>query len=119
MLKEIHPVLPCQTVASAIDFYIEKLGFQLKSQDAVDPTYAVVRRDGVEFHLQWHDATEWARVERPSLRFLVSDVETLHAEFRDKDVFHSNTALRETHWGTREFAIFDLNQNGLTFYQDL
>ena len=36
-----------------------------------------------------------------------------------RDVFHERTVLRETSWGTREFAFFDPDQNGLTFYCDL
>ncbi len=58
-------------------------------------------------------------MERLSLRFLVDDVEQLYDEFRDKGVFHRRTAIRDTSWGTREFAFFDLYGNGLTFYRDL
>jgi catechol 2,3-dioxygenase-like lactoylglutathione lyase family enzyme len=119
MFREVHPVLPCRDVASAIEFYVGKLGFTLRFQDASDPRYAGVRRDDVELHLQWHDSKEWAQVERPMLRFLVADVDTLHDELRSKGVFHQHTALRDTPWGTREFAFFDLNQNGLTFYRNL
>lgn len=115
MFREVHPVLPCRDVASAIDFYVDKLGFALTFQDTSDPRYAGVRRDDVELHLQWHDPKEWAQVERPMLRFLVADVDALHDELRSKGVFHQNTALRDTPWGTREFAFYDLNQNGLTF----
>ena len=62
MLREVHPVLPCQDVASSIEFYVHKLGFTLVFQDADDPGYAGVRRDCVELHLQWHDSKEWERV---------------------------------------------------------
>ncbi len=53
------------------------------------------------------------------IRFLVADVDALHDELKSKGVFHKNTALRDTPWGTREFAFYDLDQNGLTFYRDL
>ena len=119
MFKEIHVVLPCRDVRAAIEFYVDKLGFTLSFQDASDPGYAGVRRDAVELHLQWHDPQEWERVERPSLRFLVADVVALHDELKGKGVFHESTALRDTPWGTREFAFYDPNQNGLTFYRDL
>ncbi|MFK7803443.1 MAG: glyoxalase superfamily protein [Anaerolineae bacterium] len=120
MFKAVNPVLPCKDVAQAIKFYLEKLGFSLAFQDsAANPNYAGVRRDGVEIHLQWHAETEWGRTERPMLRFIVADVDTLFIEFSDKEVFHENTAVRDTAWGTREFAFYDLNQNGLTFYQDI
>ena len=81
--------------------------------------YAGVGRDGIELHLQWHDPEEWKAVERPSLRILVDDVDALFEEYRTKGVFHDATALRDTPWGTREFAFYDPYQNGLTFYRDL
>jgi catechol 2,3-dioxygenase-like lactoylglutathione lyase family enzyme len=116
MFREVHPVLPSRDVAAAIDFYVSKLGFTLIFHD-VHPRYAGVRRDGVELHLQWHDPKEWEKVERPMLRFLVADVDALHDEFATQEVFHEQTALRNTTWGTREFAFYDRDQNGLTFYQ--
>ena len=52
------------------------------------------------------------------LRFVVSDVDALFEELKDKGIFHEQTALRATPWGTREFALFDPDKNGLTFYVD-
>jgi catechol 2,3-dioxygenase-like lactoylglutathione lyase family enzyme len=119
-LQAVHPVLPSRNVPALIEFYVNRLGFSLKFQDTEsEPRYAGLGRDNVELHLQWHDPTEWQAVERPMLRFLVPDVQTLFDEYKDKQVFHAQTALRETPWGTREFAFFDPDQNGLTFYCDL
>lgn len=102
----------------AIEFY-KTLDFRLSFQDSMgDPRYAGVVRDRVEIHLQWHDAKEWAAVERPMLRFRVSDVDGLFQEFETKGVFHPDTAVRDTPWNTREFAFYDCDKNGLTFYQD-
>ncbi len=113
-------MLPSRDVAAAIGFYVGRLGFELAFADSTrDPGYAGLRRDGVELHLQWHDDAEWSRVERPMLRFVVPDVEALFEEYRRQGVFHERTALRRTAWGTREFAFYDLDMNGLTFYRDL
>lgn len=113
-------MLPSRDVAAAIGFYVGRLGFELAFADSTrDPGYAGVRRDGTELHIQWHDAEEWSRVERPMLRFVVPAVEDLFEEYRDQGVFHERTALRRTPWGTREFAFYDLDGNGLTFYRDL
>ena len=117
MFERVHPVLPCRDVPAAIAYYVDKLGFSLTFQDASEPGYAGVTRDDVQLHLQWHDAAEWGSVEKPSLRFLVSDVDALHEELSHKGVFHESTQLRDTPWGTREFAFFDPDQNGLTFYR--
>ncbi|KAA3604503.1 MAG: glyoxalase/bleomycin resistance/extradiol dioxygenase family protein [Planctomycetota bacterium] len=113
----LMPVLPSQDVAAAIDFYVNKLAFQLQFQDSLsNPFYAGVSRDGVQLHLQWHDPSEWSTVERPQLRFEVPEIELLFEEYQGLSVFHANTKLRTTPWGTREFAFFDLDQNGLTFF---
>lgn len=119
-LEAVHPVLPSRRVQAAIDFYVNRLGFSLLGQDSPsDPRYAVVGRDNVQLHIQWHDPAEWEAVERPMLRFVVAAVHDLFEEYKDKGVFHTRTAVRETAWGTREFGFFDLDQNGLTFYCDL
>jgi catechol 2,3-dioxygenase-like lactoylglutathione lyase family enzyme len=55
-LKTVSPVLPTRDVRRSIEFYVERLGFRLKGQDSSsEPRYAVVGRDDVELHLQWHD----------------------------------------------------------------
>lgn len=116
---ELHPVLPVRDVSQAVRYYVERLGFRLQFQDAVDdPKYAGVRRDQIELHLQWHDDASFQFVERLSLRLVISDVPALFAEYTPQGVFHDKTAVRETLWGTLEFAFYDLDGNGLTFYQD-
>ena len=58
-------------------------------------------------------------VERPMLRIVTQNIEDLFKEFKGQGVFHKNTSLSETTWGTREFAFYDPYKNGLTFYRDL
>ncbi len=53
------------------------------------------------------------------LRLLVDDPGALYEEYKDKDVFCEKTRLADTPWGTREFAIYDLDRNALTFYRNL
>ena len=113
----VAPVLPSKDVPALIRFYIDKLGFTLRFQDNTgDVRYAGVSRDSVMLHLQWHNPDEWDPVERPMLRFHIDGVEALFDEYKDKDVFHEHTALRDTPWGTREFAFYDAHGNGLTFF---
>ncbi|MEM8857127.1 MAG: VOC family protein [Chloroflexota bacterium] len=117
----VHPVLQSNNVRRAIDYYVENLGFRLMGQDNPDePRYAVIARDSVELHIQWHDDEHFAdeSVDRPMLRFVIPNIELLYEEYADKGVFHDGTALRETPWGTKEFAFFDPDLNGLTFYKD-
>jgi len=70
--------------------------------------------------LQWHDVKEWEiEIERPMLRIVTQNIEALHREYSEKDVFHAHTPLPETAWGTKEFAFYDPFKNGLTFYRDV
>ncbi|WP_298761086.1 glyoxalase superfamily protein [uncultured Psychroserpens sp.] len=120
-LKQIHPVLPVRHVMDAVNYYVNKLGFKLAFKDAGDnPNYAGVIRDGVEIHLQWHDENDWTEgMDSALLRIYVDEVDALFEEYKTTDVFHQNTNLRNTAWGTREFGIYDENKNGLVFYRDL
>lgn len=120
-LHQIHPVLPAKNVLAALFFYVNKLGFEiLFADDDKDPKYAGVRRDGIEIHLQWHDEAEWEiAVDRPMLRIVTQNIEELFEEFKTKEVFHKDTTLHETAWGTKEFAFYDLYKNGLTFYTNV
>lgn len=117
--KAVHPVIPSRDVARSVAFYVDRLGFTFLGQDDADaPRYAVVERGGAQIHIQWHDPAEWSAVERPSLRFYVTGLDALHAEYEPHGVFHERTKIRDTPWGTREFAFFDPDRNGLTFYRD-
>ncbi|MEG2941713.1 MAG: hypothetical protein RR969_09065, partial [Thermomonas sp.] len=78
----IHPVLAARDVAASVRFY-GLLGFVLAFRDDADaPRYAALQRDGVELHLQWADTGQWIEgLDRPACRFLVADVDALHAQF--------------------------------------
>lgn len=125
ILKAIHPVLMVPDVKTAIGFY-RRLGFALSFQD--DPTapqYAVLRRDGVELHMQWQDQAQWSYpIDRPAYRFLVADADALYAEFIENGAVSADkeTAGSPWHypadspWGTREFHLRDPGHNSLQFY---
>lgn len=120
MFRAVHPVLPVRDVPAAIRFY-ESLGFRATFRDHADsPRYAAVNRDGVELHLQWHDAADFQGLESDTLmlRFFVDDPDALFVEFQGRGVVPEGKAVRDTPWGTREFAFFDPDGNGLTFYKD-
>ncbi|MEZ4865385.1 MAG: VOC family protein [Caldilineaceae bacterium] len=118
--QQLHPVLPVRNVSAAVTYYTERLGFRLLFQDAEkNPTYAGVGRDQVQLHLQWHDEATFTGVNQPAMRFVIDDVDALFAGYQDKGVFQARTALQDTAWGTREFAFYDLDGNGLFFYRNL
>ena len=117
-LREVQPVLMSRDVERSLEFY-GRLGFAPVFQDSeTEPRYAGVRRDGIELHLQWHDAAEWETPhDRPTYRFVVEDPDELHREFGLAGVTDM-TAPTRTPWGTYEFHVRDPDLNGLQFYRD-
>ncbi|MCC1484540.1 glyoxalase superfamily protein [Winogradskyella immobilis] len=120
-LKQVYPILPVKDVLETVDYYVNQLGFTLGFKDVGDhPNYAGVIRDGIEIHFQWHSDAEWANgLTTQMLRIYVDEIDILFEEYSTKNVFHNNTKLQNTSWGTKEFAFYDINTNGLTFYKDL
>ena len=121
-LAGVIPVLPARDVSEAVRFYAGRLGFEVVFQDSPDrPLYAGIRRDAVELHLQFQFQADFeaGTTGQAMLRLVVDDPDALFREYGDKGVFHDETQLRDTPWGTREFAFWDLNHNGLTFMRDL
>ena len=117
MFTQVQPILGTRDIEKAISFYVERLGFILAFRDGSNPTnYVGLRRGGVELHMQFQYPYEMGTIR---LRFVVDDPDALYEEYRDKNVFHEGTRLADTPWGTREFALYDLDRNALTFYRDL
>ena len=117
MFKEIHPILGARQIERAIEFYTERLGFNLAFKDSADaPNYVGLRRDAIELHMQFQFEHEMGTIR---LRFLVEDPDALFNEYRERGVECSASGIRDTPWGTREFALYDMDRNALTFYRDL
>ena len=76
-----------------------------------------VERDGMQLHLQWQGPEQWeAKIDRPTYRFPVSDVDQLHSEYQSRVRAVDITTVWDTDWGTREFHVRDPDRNGLQFY---
>jgi catechol 2,3-dioxygenase-like lactoylglutathione lyase family enzyme len=117
MFKNTHPIIGTRDIRRAIDFYTRQLGFELAFGDKADPpNYVGFRRDTVEIHMQFQFEHEMSTIR---LRFLVEDPDALFHEYRQRGVECSPSGIGDTPWGTREFALYDLDRNALTFYRDL
>ncbi len=117
MFKETHPILGTRDIRREIDFYTRQLGFKLAFSDKAEPpNYVAFRRDAVELHMQFQFAHEMGTIR---LRFLVEDPDALFDEYRQRGVECTPTGVQDTPWGTREFALYDLDRNALTFYRAL
>ena len=117
MFRETHPIIGTRDIARAIEFYTKMLGFDLAFRDNADaPNYVGFRRDAVELHMQFQFEHEMGTIR---LRFLVEDADAIFNEYRQRGVECSPNGIRDTPWGTREFALYDLDRNALTFYRHL
>jgi catechol 2,3-dioxygenase-like lactoylglutathione lyase family enzyme len=117
MFKKAQPIVGTRDIKRAIEFYTQQLGFELAFGDKTDPpNYVGFRRDAVELHMQFHFEHEMSTIR---LRILVDDPDTLFNEYRQRSVECSANGIRDTAWGTREFALFDLDRNAFTFYRHL
>ena len=117
MFQQTHPILGTRDVRRAIDFYTGQLGFALAFQDNADnPNYVGFRRDAVELHMQFQFEHEMGTIR---LRLLVADPDALFTEYRQRGVECFPNEVRDTPWGTREFALYDVDRNALTFYRQL
>jgi catechol 2,3-dioxygenase-like lactoylglutathione lyase family enzyme len=117
MFKETFPILGTRDIRRAIAFYTQKLGFRLAFDDENEPpNYVGFRRDAVGLHMQFQFEHEMGTIR---LRFLVEDPDALFDEYRQRGVECTPSGVHDTPWGTREFSLYDLDRNALTFCRGL
>jgi catechol 2,3-dioxygenase-like lactoylglutathione lyase family enzyme len=132
-LSQTIPAMPVRDMPSAVDYYRDRLGFEVLHHDG---GFAVLGRDEAVVHL-WESSDEsWREREdaaqKPvcsgaesfiagtaSFRVQVTGVDDLFDEMQKADVLHSvsKRGVDDTDFGTREFATLDLDGNLVTFFQ--
>ena len=110
------PVLLAQDVAKAAQHYEEKLGFTKVFAHGEPVGYAGVARDGVMIHLSQYDDARTI-CEQTMLRFKVQNVDALYEDIKARGAVHPNGALETKPWGTREFAVIDLDGVCISFFE--
>ena len=132
-LSQTIPAMPVREMTKAVDFYRDRLGFEVLHHDG---GFAVLGRDDAVVHL-WESSDEsWRErgdaAEQPvcsgaesfiagtaSFRVRVEGVDELYEELSARDVLHpvSKDGVDDTDFGTREFATLDQDGNLVTFFQ--
>jgi catechol 2,3-dioxygenase-like lactoylglutathione lyase family enzyme len=131
-LGQTIPALPVREMTASVDFYRDRLGFEVLHHDG---GFAVLKRDEAVVHL-WEASDEsWRHgvdPDRPvcsgaesfiagtaSCRISVQGVDELYEELRPREVLHmvSRDGVSDTDFGTREFATVDRDNNLITFFQ--
>ncbi|MEL6148967.1 MAG: VOC family protein [Chloroflexota bacterium] len=110
-IKTAVPCIPAQDLDATLDFYNEKLGFEIAFRVG---DYAGIRRDGAEIHVYQHDSR--ALAEDTMYRLIVTGVDALCTEFNRKGI---NCEVSERPWGTRDMPVIDPAGNCLTFQEDV
>lgn len=119
------PVLGVRSVAAAADYYRDVLGFEcpggLYGAEGEPPVYAVMRREGVELHLQIRRRAVFAG-ERGGFEgdayLFVEDVDGLHRELAERGVAVLRRPQDEP-YGLRDFTIETPHGHRLTFARRL
>lgn len=116
-LLGIIPVLPSADVARDVAWYKEKTGFVPVFSDTM---YAVLHREELSIHLQWHADTEDDPLLGGSvIRIFVKNIKPLFDEFVERGTVNKNKFVANTAWGTNEFGFYDLNHNAIFIAEDL
>ena len=114
---EVSPVLPSQDIDRDVEWYSADLGFRLLHKDEM---YAVIRRENICLHLQWHaDTPDDPLLGGSVIKIFVADIDPFFEEMVGKGVIHPDKLRRNTAWNTHEFGLYDLNGNAIFFVQDI
>ena len=113
---EISPVLPSQNIKRDLEWYEKKTGFRAVRQDQM---YAVMTRDRIFIHLQWHADTENDPLLGGSvIKIFVKNIESIFQELVERGTVRSDGLRLNTPWGTNEFGFYDLNSNAVFFVEN-
>ncbi|NVK52352.1 MAG: glyoxalase/bleomycin resistance/extradiol dioxygenase family protein [Flavobacteriaceae bacterium] len=116
-LLEISPVLPSANIERDIKWHEKYTGFKVIHSDKM---YAVLKRENLHIHLQWHADTEDDPLLGGSvIKIFVSDIYPYFTEFVEKKTITKDKLRLQTDWQTNEFGFYDLNNNAIFFVQDI
>ncbi len=115
--RQIEPVLPSQDIKRDIAWYQQYTGFEPISYDT---GYAVLKRDHLYIHLQWHADTEDDPLLGGSvIKLFVKDIDAALEDFVERGTVQAQKLSKNTPWGTHEFGFYDLNNNAIFLVQDI
>lgn len=113
---QIIPVLPSSDIARDIAWYEEKVGFKTYFSDKM---YAVLYRENLCIHLQWHaDTPNDPLLGGSVIRIAVKNIAALFQELIQRRLVMQDAFKANTPWNTNEFGFFDLNQNAIFIMED-
>lgn len=110
-------MLPSQDINRDVIWYEKYAGFKLLHKDNM---YAVMRRENLSIHLQWHaDTDDDPLLGGSVIKIFVKNIRPVFDEFVENDTVSPNKLRLNTPWNTNEFGFFDLNKNAIFFVEDI
>lgn len=110
------PVLPSADIDRDILWYKEKMGFEVYFSDKM---YAILYRDKLELHLQWHaDTADDPLLGGSVVRIYVRNIQPIFEEFLNRGTVTKDKFRAMTAWNTNEFGFYDLNNNAIFIMED-
>lgn len=114
---KISPVLPSQDINRDVTWYEKYAGFKLIHKDNM---YAVMQRENLSIHLQWHaDTVDDPLLGGSVIKVFVKNIRSVFDEFVENGTVSPSKLRLNTSWNTNEFGFFDLNKNAIFFVEDI
>jgi len=114
---EILPVMPSQDIDRDVEWYNKYAGFSHLYKDKM---YAILKRDKLCIHLQWHADTDNDPLLGGSvIRIMVNDIQPVFEEFLERGTVKKDKLKLNTPWHTNEFGFYDLNKNAVFIVEGL
>jgi len=114
---QIEPVLPSRNIEKDVAWHHKHTGFEMVFGDDM---YAVLKREKLCIHLQWHaDTTDDPLLGGSVIKLFVKNIRPLYEEFMGRGTLSEEKLRLNTPWGTHEFGFYDLNGNAIFIVQDV
>lgn len=109
-------MLPSEDIERDKAWYEKYTGFHMVSGDDM---YAVLNREDLWIHLQWHADTEDDPLLGGSvIKIFVDQIQPIFKEFVERGTVKADKLRLNTPWNTHEFGFYDLNNNAIFFVED-
>ncbi len=115
-LYTVCPVLSTSDLERDIAWYKKYIGFNLNYQEE---GYAVLNRDSIWIHLQWHYGNEEDPVHGSVAKIFVDNIYPILEELIQRGTITKDKLRLNTAWNTHEFEFYDINKNAIFFVQDV
>ena len=82
--------------------------------------YAVLKREDIYIHLQWHaDTDDDPLLGGSVIRIFVKNITSIFNEFVERKTVTTDKLRLNTDWNTNEFGFYDLNKNAIFIVEDI